>query len=218
MDSIYVDYDNSLIGRSPSIESYNFYPAEASKNNQQRALICIRYAIEKILCWDEDKAIKKFDEYMIKKMKLEKIIKYIEFPIEVPYGDPQYILSLLYPHRIKLDQQQLIENVYQNVLAGKGKQFPREYFVGGIGFKRFCFCLKYLIENIKTFSTIEEIYSFFCSSDGKKFLYEYRLKVPADQFFININDVIHYITRESPNSDLYYNYFTFLQSMEKLNS
>lgn len=217
MDSMYIDYDNSLIGRIPYVEAYNFYGADATNSNQQRALSCIRYAIEEILGWDEDEAIKKFDEYIINEMKLIKVIAYIDYPTEVPYGDPKYILSLLYPDKIKMNQGMLIENVYKSVLEGNGKQFPREYFIGGIGFKRFCFCVKYLLENYKIFSDLESIYDFFNSAEGKKFLYDYRLKVPADQFSINIIDVIHYITKDEPNSDLYYTYYLYKNELESFN-
>lgn len=211
---MYVDYDNSLIGRVPCLGNEYFYVSEAAANNQKRALNCIRYAIEKVLEWDEDTAIKKFDSYIIREMKLEKIISNIDFPVEVEYGDPKYILSLLYPDKIKMDQQALIENTYENVLKGEGKQFPREYFIGGIGFIRFCFCMKYLIENVKTFASIEELYTFFGSPEGKKFLYEYRLKVPADQFLIDIYEVLHFLTKEDKDSDLYYYYFTFQKQMQ----
>lgn len=217
MDYLYVDYDNSLIGRTPEIEAYHFYGAEAALANEKRALRCIRYALEEILQWDADKAIKQFDRYIIKIMKLEKLLTYISFPPEVPFGDPRYILSLLYPDKIRMNQQDLIEEVYERVLKGDGKQFPREYFVGGIGFRRFCFCLKYLLENKKTFTTVEEIYEFFNSAAGKKFLYEYRLKVPADQFAISMTDVIYAITKTEPYSALLYHYYRFQNNLSQLN-
>lgn len=218
MDYLYVDYDNSLIDRTPEIEAYHFYGAEAALANEKRALRCIRYALEEILQWDADKSIKQFDRYVIKVMRLEKLLSYISFPPEVPFGDPRYILSLLYPDKVRMNQQDLIEEVYERVLKGDGKQFPREYFVGGIGFRRFCFCLKYLIENKKTFTTVEEIYEFFNSAAGKKFLYEYRLKVPADQFAISMMDAIYNITKREPHSTLLYHFYCFQNNLKKLNN
>ena len=158
-------------------------------------------------------------------MKLEKLIAYIDFPVEVPYGNPRYILSLLYPDKIYIDQEKLVEEIFKSVLDSarkksenkdkneRLKQFPREYFSGTEGFKRFCFCIKYLIENYKPLSTVEEIYDFFDSPKGKKMLYDFRLKVPADQFSIDMLSVIRYITREEEDSDLYVCYFTFKKEL-----
>jgi hypothetical protein len=216
MDSIYIDYDDSLIGRIPYVDAYNFYGPDPGGANQSKALLCIRYAIENILQWDEEEAVKKFDDYIIREMHLYKIMSYIEFPSEVPFADPKYILSLLYPHRVHMNQEKLIEDIYKEVLEGNGKQFPREYFAGGIGFKRFCFCIKFLLENYKPFDNLEDIYLFFDSANGKKFLYDYRLKVPADQFSINMIDVIRYITQDEADSELVYDYVLFKKEYENL--
>ena len=44
MDSLFSEYENSLIGAQKEIGIYNFYGAEPGGANQQRALLCIRYA------------------------------------------------------------------------------------------------------------------------------------------------------------------------------
>lgn len=230
VDSAFIDYDDSLIGRIPYIDAYNFYGTNPGGPNERKALACIRYALEDILCWTPEESILKFDDYVIHEMKLEKVISYIDFPIEVPYGNAKYILSLLYPDKIKLNQQKLVEETFQSVLdAGNKsldengekkserlKQFPREYFAGGQGFKRFCYCIKYIIENYKPMSSVEEVYHFFTSPSGKKMLYDFRLKVPADQFSINMLSVLRYITSEEPDGELYYCYYTFLSELNEL--
>ena len=215
MDAMAIEYDNSLIGRIPYVDAYNFYGPEAGGANQAKALGCIRYAVEEVLQWDEETAVKKFDEYMIKEMKLYKLMSYIDFPTEVPFGNARYVLSLLYPDRIRMSQEKLIEDIYRGVLDGNGKQFPREYFAGGIGFKRFCYCIKFLLENYMPFSCVEDIYTYFDSPIGKKFLYKYRLKVPADQFAINMLDVIRYITKDEPDSDLVYHYIQWKREFDE---
>ena len=225
MDTCFINYDDSLIGRIPYVDAYNFYGPEPGGANEKKALSCIRYALEKILQWEPEESILKFDDYIIRIMKLEKLIAYIDFPVEVPYGNPRYILSLLYPDKIYIDQEKLVEEIFKSVLDSarkkseskdkkeRLKQFPREYFSGTEGFKRFCFCIKYLIENYKPLSTVEELYDFFDSSKGKKMLYDFRLKVPADQFSIDMLSVIRYITREEEDSDLYFCYFTFKKEL-----
>lgn len=231
MDTCFVDFDDLLIGRTKNLDPAHFYGTNPGGVNEKKALSCIRYAIEKILQWTPDDAIAKLDEYMIQIMHMDTLLSYIFFPIEVPYGNPRYILSLLYPERVRLDSQKLVEELFESVLSSARKkaladtgtkstqihiqQFPREYFSGTDGFKRFCFCVKYIIENYKPMSSIDEVYTFFLSPRGKQLLYDFRLKIPADQFSIDMLHVIHYITREDPNSDLYYSYYSFLEEGKK---
>jgi hypothetical protein len=213
MDTLYIDYDDSLIGRTPYVDAYNFFGTNPGGPNQLKALSCFRYAIERMLQWDVDTAILKFDEYMIDLMKLTKLLMYIDFPPEVPYGNVKYILSLLYPQKVRVRTDELVQETYKEVLNSNGKQFPREYFSGGAGFKRFCQCVKYLLDNYLTLPSIEAIYEFFMSPRGKKFLYDYRLKVPADQFSISMFEVVRYITRDDEDSDMYYCYYSFCQEL-----
>lgn len=219
--TIFVDYDDSLIGRNNSFYTDDFYSVTPGGINQQKALQVIRYALEDILEWDEKTILTKFDKYIIRIMNLEKVVRYIDYPVEVESGDPKYILACLYPGRLKLSEEKLVTETYKKVLRegadGEAKtQFPREYFGGGLGFRRFCICLKYLIENATKLKTIPEIYSFFDSPKGKKYLYDFRLKVPAEQFAISMPDVIHYITKDEDNSDLFYYRYLYDKELKRV--
>ena len=216
MNTLLVEYDDLLIGKEEDVDYSNFYGGEANDTNQKIALMIIRYVIEELLQWSREDAVKKFDNYIVDTMKLTKLIKYIDYPPEVPFGNTRYILSLLYPKEVKLNQQILCEETYQDVLDGKNKQFPRDYFSGGVGFQRFCHCLKYLIERYKPFSSVEEIYTFFQSPMGSKFLNLYRLQTPIYQFNIDIFKAIRYITRNNPDGELYYTYYSFIKQYSQV--
>ena len=60
MDTLFMDYENSLIGANKDIGIYNFYGAESGGANQQRAVTCIRYVLENVLQWTVEEAIQKF--------------------------------------------------------------------------------------------------------------------------------------------------------------
>ena len=77
MDTLFMDYENSLIGMNKDIGIYNFYGAEAGGANQQRAIVCIKYVIENVLQWSVEEAIQKFDDYMISLMKLDRVVDFI---------------------------------------------------------------------------------------------------------------------------------------------
>jgi len=219
MYNILIDYEDSLIGRTPYVDPSNFYGPNAGSANERLALLCIRFAIEKILKWTPDDAVKYFDSYIIRQMKLDKLVSYIDFPIEVEYGNPRYILSLLYPRKVRMTQRSMAESMIKTVLnSTEGKQFPREYFVGGIGFQRYCYCLKYLFDTSCPCDTLDDMYEYMDSPAGKAFLGRCRLKVPAEQYNINIHQAIRYITQDHPDSELTFAYHEFLQQWRKAKS
>ena len=198
-NSLYIAYEDYLIGRVPSLSTYYFYGSDPGGANEKVALQLIKYAIEKLLNWTVDTAVKRFDEYIIKQLKLERIILYIDYPTEVK---KEYILSLIYPAKMHLSPRVLSERIYRSVLEDK-EQFPREYFSGVHGFQRFCYCLRYLIEHYKVFYNIQDVYKFFISSEGKHFLSLYRLKVPAEQLGINVLDALYEISKDNEHSQFY---------------
>ena len=58
------DYDDMLIGNKKRITT--FYNQEPGGGNELIALQIIRYAIEKVLAWTPEEAVKKFDFYIDK--------------------------------------------------------------------------------------------------------------------------------------------------------
>lgn len=208
METLFLDYEYYLINLQKDIGMYNFFNAEPGGANQQKALNCIRYAIENVLQWDIEETILKFDDYMIRIMKLERMADFIVYPKEVPKRSPRYILSLLYPQRVRLNYHDLVINVYKDVLAHK-MQFPREYFAGADGFYRFCLCLQYLITHYHPVQNITDLYEFVSSPEGRRFLTVNRLQIPADQLEIHIYDCLHELTKDEPNSELYFYLYKF---------
>lgn len=206
------DYDDMLIGNKKRITT--FYNQEPGGGNELIALQIIRYAIEKVLAWTPEEAVKKFDFYMIKKMQLEKIITYIHYPIEMQEEEPTYILSRLYPNLIKISPKQLIEYQYEIVLF-QHKQFPRDYFIGTEGFYRYCVCTRYLFYNYKKIKNLEEMYQFALSPEGRRFFSAHRLLSPAIQLDINMADVIYEITKQKPKAKLYHARFALELELEK---
>lgn len=208
MNALLLDYEYVLIGKNKNISPFNFYGAAPGGANEKKALQCIKYALEELLGWDIQKSREQFDAYMIHLLKLERLVEYVVFPPEIEFGDPRYILSLIYPTEIRLNQKQLIEEMYQRVIDGVG-QFPREYFLGQKGFYRFCVCLCYLISNYKPFSDIEELFDFFSTSEGRQFLDDYRLKTPLEHLNIDLLKCLETITSDNEDSGLYYAYYKF---------
>ena len=210
MDSLFADYDNLLINYTDSLDLSCFYSAQAGGVNQKIAISCIRYALVDILLWDYGVAKFKFDNYIIRKMKLEKLISFIKFPPEVPSNSIDYILSLVFPSEHSLSRYQVVKNTYISILENPEIQFPRNYFAGTDGFNRFCICLKYIIERLHPVNSLDELYRFFTFGSWKSFLLRNRLKVPVENYAINIYDALFSITKDMPEARFYYFYYSFV--------
>lgn len=214
MSSLFIAYEDFLIGRTSGISNYYFYGTDAGGANENVALSCFRYAIENLLQWSPSVAIRRFDNYIIEQLKLDKIMNYIHFPVEIEKGSAEYILSRLYPQHLRLTQKDLVEKIYIGVLRNS-RQFPREYFVGADGFRRFCYCLRYLIVNYLVFYHIEEVYQFFYTKKGIQMLSAFRLRIPAIHLGISLYDAIYAISKDNEDSRLYYCYYKFQEKLKR---
>ena len=214
MNTLYTDYENVLIGQLKEIPAYHFYGQDPTLSNERTAVELIRYAFENILGWEKDDIKKKLDTYMLTVMRLTKLLKYIEWPVEVKKGNLQYVLYLLYPDDFQMNPQELTVDTYLKILANE-TNFPKEYFIGTEGFYRYCICFKYAITNFKAFKSVEEIYLFFSSPAGNRFLVKYKIFTPVEILTIDVYDVIHAITEGMEYSDAYYVLYKLTKELKK---
>lgn len=214
MNPILAEYDDSLIGRKRKLSSYNFFTTEASSANQNLAVVVIRYALEEVLGWSEKDAIKRFDDYIIKVMKLDNVLEYIEFPTEIPYGNTKYILSLLYPQTVHVNYHDSVLSMYHRILNGEGG-FPKNFFDGLRGRSRFNICLNDALKYKKTFSHVSEIYEYF-DKYGKDFLSDSCLITPFEQLGIDIYECAYGITDTQPLSLLYRSIYQYNNERKKV--
>lgn len=210
MDMIIVEYENVLIGRQAEISTEYFNGRFASASNQIIAIRSLRFIIEKILRWTPEQAKNKFDRYTIKFMHLERFIEMIEWPNDVVMGDPKYVLSLIYPniYSFKINKSLSVSEIINNVIENKA-QYPRDYFIGEPGLIHFAECLRVLINDNLSFDNIFDLYKFFNSPQGNKWLTVYKLRIPLDQFSIDLNYCLYKLTENDPNSKFLYNFYKF---------
>jgi len=219
-DTIKSEIDDVIINKNKRLGINSFYGLGQTGSGELHALYCFRYIIEDILQWSPETAIKKFDTYMIDSLGIRILTDYIEFPDEIDEATMAlYILSLLYPRQVRLNEEDLIILTYKRIMTGERKQFPRDYFSGGEGFRRACFIIKYIIENNVPFTNIKDIYEFFYYDvPSKNYLINQRLKVPIYHYGIDIFDVIHAITQDYDDSDLWFNYYMFKRELDRKES
>lgn len=92
MEDICYEYDELLIGNRENFSRDLFYGVEPGGYNERMAFECIRYAIESVLNWNPDTAVQKFDSYIIRTMRLDGLLRYIDFPPDLEFGDIPLLL------------------------------------------------------------------------------------------------------------------------------
>lgn len=216
MSILLSNYESSLIGRTDDIAFTYFSGMPPGGETEQKVLEVFHFAFEQILGWEEADVITRLNMYYIRKMKLYKLLQYIEYPIDIRKNNTKFILSLMYPDKVRIPLHERTEVIFERVID-TGCQFPKEYFSGIEGFYRYCSCFKLFFTHYYPLDNIEQMYSVCFSSLGKEILSDYRLLVPAKQFQINILDVIHACTEDAANAEYYYHYYHFLQQYAKTN-
>lgn len=171
--NIFQEYDEVLIGNKRAVSDDFFQYGEIG--NEHVALSVFRYAIEKLLCWSVDDAVRFFNYDTAKLMKLSRLYKYIRLPSDVSVEDSEYILYLLYPDKVKYDIAKYAIRVYEKVMKGEMK-YPKDYMYSYIGMLRARICFQYSLKrNGKVFETAENYYDFFSSKEGEKYIRENNL-------------------------------------------
>lgn len=182
------DYEEVLIGNKKKIPT-NYFLFD-KKGNERVALSVIRYAIENLLGWNVQNAIRLFNTNYITMMKLDQMVNYIAFPSDVTKDDTEYILYLLYPKYVDYDVKRYTIRIYEQVMANKGR-YPKDYMYGYLGMLRAKICLQYAINKNLLFTSVDQLYQFFASKDCIKYLKANKLYQLYISFYASPLEYMH---------------------------
>ena len=85
---------------------------------KQNAKEILKFAVEKLLKWSPEEMLQRFDGSVIQKMKLQDILTYIPFPVELDRNtDYYYYAYYLYPKKVVFDTKQSVIYTYRKILA-----------------------------------------------------------------------------------------------------
>ena len=202
------EYEQVLLGNKTAIPPYYFkYGDDTSKNY---ALYIIKFAVEKYLRWDPQDMKDHFTKEIAIQMKLEQLMKYIDFPPELNRDtDYYYLATYLYPNSVKIDIKELVLRTYKDVLSGNLCKFPKEYLSGTQGMMRAGICLQYMINQHLTFHTVKDMYKYFSEPTGAKILKEYRLNNICNEIYEHPIDYLHESLPERQKDEFWYHYYRF---------
>jgi|LSQX01.3.fsa_nt_gb hypothetical protein len=185
-DSIILTYENILNGKQKAFSPYFFHPSHRIK----RITTLLQYLIEEKLGYSPEEALEKLTLQDVKKYKLTCLFKYIDKPVEFSKENVQHLVYYAYPDLPQPSVKELALQVYADVLAGKRKTFPKNYFLNGeLGEERAIICFKHLCEDILKL-TPEEIIETFARSSGLKVLSKYKLKIIMNVLFFSTVDLL----------------------------
>lgn len=209
------EYEEVLLGNRKKISS-NYFIFD-KKGNERVALSVIRYAIENLLGWDVENAIKLFNPNYIAFMKLDQMVKYIAFPSDVTKNDTEYILYLLYPRQVNYDIMYYTTRIYEKVLKNEAR-YPKDYMYGYLGILRAKICLQYSIQKNCIFTSIDELYQFFTSKDCIKYLKKHKLYQLYVSFYATPLEYMHDSLPSRIKNDFLFHNYMFMNELKKTES
>ena len=179
-------YERLMNGKAKALSQFFFQPSHMN----ERICFVVQYVIEeKMKCTPEEAltqlTIEKMEEY-----KIKSVLKYIPRPDEYDESNLAYVVYHVYPHLPQPSQEELTIRTYKEVLEGKRKNFPKNYFTNSnYGDIRATYCFKYLCEEILKFDE-NQIKETFSNSKCLNLLSEYKLKIIMNVVFSSTTDLL----------------------------
>ena len=208
------EYENMLIGKRKSIDPY-YFAHRSPDANERTTLMLIRYVCETYLQWSPQKMRISLTMDVLKKWRLHYLLRHVRFRPEVdPEEDLGHIASMIYPDIIRVDDREICISVYERLLRGDIKKFPKDFFSGREGMNRVSFCLKYAIDNSQNFTSVDEMYRFFGTNECLKFLRESRLAVHIKELFDAPITAFYRLTNGEQDDPFLFNVYRFWQIYE----
>lgn len=206
-DVIY-EYENILLGKKKAFSSTYFELSD--DQNEQLALAIFRHAITRYLRWTPTQVRECFDWTIIYRMKLNSLMKYIQFPNESDEEKDLYVLhDKLYPQKFKPMLKDVTVSVYNRVLSGERAKFPKGYFEGSNGLYRSLICFQHMITLMPPFDSPESMYKFFASPKGTVALKKYRLTIVCNSIYETPIDYLHAALPKEYRDEFLYRMYKF---------
>lgn len=176
-------YKKVLNGEIKSFSPYFF----DLRYRKKRICELVRYLVEEILKITPEEALTKVDKKVLKKYKLDCLLKYVEKPVELDDNDCSHLIIYAYKGRVpEPTAEELTIRLYKRVLSGELKNFPKNYFLNGTkGEERVKYCIKYLCFDVLKLKK-EEIPKKLTA----EILKEYKLKIVLNVLYVSMYDLI----------------------------
>jgi hypothetical protein len=185
-EEVVMVYEKLLNGKAKALSQFFFQPHKM----EERIKILIKYIIEEKMLVTPEEATTKLTMDVMNQYKIKGILKYIPCPDEYGPEDLAYVVYYAYPELPQPSCEELAIKVYNQVLEGKRKNFPKNYFINSIyGDTRAKTCFKYLCEDILKYDK-NAILEHFGTSEGLTILSQYKLKIIMNMVYSSTTDLL----------------------------
>jgi len=183
-------YDDVLIGKREA------FPIELI-SKESAPYVCaslLRLIFRKYLGWTPAQVRDLLTPKVVERMCLAPLVSRIPSPPEVLRDSELYFVAwYLYPEMKNSTDAELVGKVYQDLITGKIRKFPRNYFEGGIGHSKAKYMFVIMLQEYYNgvFESVEAMYRFFASAEGEKAVEEHKLKQPMKMWYDSALDYFH---------------------------
>lgn len=213
---ITLEYIDILLGNRKNYSSYYFKKTKYS--NEQMSLVIFKFAFERLLNWTPYELRDCLDIDIIRALKLDMLFSYIQFPPELKKDVNKnilYILSKIYPDKIKMSFIDITLKVYEDFINKTTNKLPRDFFTGTAdGRNRACVCLLYIISRRYAYKSVKQLYEMFADKEIDSILKSYKLSSVCKENYMNPLEFLHDALPTHLKDDLYFNYYLFEERLK----
>jgi len=175
------EYDDVLMGRRKTFSS----ALMAKEQGPHMCAELLRNIFSIYLHWSPVDVREKLTPEAVRRLKISPLIKRIPCPPEVDASKELYYVAwYLYPETRNIEEPELIIKLYTDILENKVKKFPGGYFDGNDGYLRaHILFLTMVREYLPPFESLDALYHFFASPEGKNCIIRYKLVVPLRELY-----------------------------------
>ena len=204
--SLFVEYENILLGNATG-----FSLQTIKRVTTDGALELYRYAFSTLLGWSPVKIKAQISPKLIEFMKLGVFLKKIPCPVELdPEKDFFYVAEAMYPSLTSEPhlKELRIQHVYEKVIEGKLKKFPKKFFAMYDAKQKACICLRMAIKEGLDAKNADALYKIFADQKYvSDFLKKSRLHTVCNDLYETPIDFLHdALMGEHKNATLFHFY------------
>ena len=166
-------YDNFINGKAPFFLQSSAGRDDDNISAEQRkrladaekekdALSIVRHVVKDVLGWTPEQAMEHIDAEVARRARLDMLFKYIDCPMEVVRGeDYQWMVHKAFPSETRYDGTEQLFRIYDLVLSGRMKKFPRNFFTGERGMEKVVTLFRSYVSRNVPASSIADLYRIF---------------------------------------------------------
>ena len=155
---------------------------------KKRIIELVHFLVEELLRITPEEALTVVNLKVLKKYKLDCLLKYVKKPVELEKEDCSHLIIYAYKGKVPdFSTEELAVKMYKKVLSGERKNFPKNYFLDGLkGERKAEYCIKYLCFEILKLKK-EEIPDKLTA----EILRQYKLGIVLSILYFSIPDLIN---------------------------